>query len=97
MAKRKLSSSEKAKKKKRQQEFMTIFLNGKQKRIKRPQTIDGMSIEEFIRNNADPIWLHQNEMWEEMDSDDTIFGVAGETDRHSHAKIEKNEIGEIVI
>lgn len=21
-------------------------------------------MEEFIRANADPIWLHQNEMWE---------------------------------
>jgi len=21
-------------------------------------------VDEFIRRNADPIWLHQNEMWE---------------------------------
>jgi hypothetical protein len=21
-------------------------------------------VDEFIRQNADPIWLHQNEMWE---------------------------------
>ena len=40
---------------------------GKQKRVKRPPTIDGMSVEEFLRRNADPIWLHQNEMWEYMD------------------------------
>ena len=45
---------------------MFIFINGKQKRVRRPQTIDGMSIDEFIRRNADPIWLHQNEMWEYM-------------------------------
>ena len=25
-----------------------------------------MSVDEFIRRNADPIWLHQNEMWEYM-------------------------------
>jgi hypothetical protein len=25
---------------------------------------------EFIRTNADPIWLHQNEMWEYMTDDD---------------------------
>jgi hypothetical protein len=43
---------------------MTIFVNGKQKRVKRPPTIDGMDVDEFIRINADPIWLHQNEMWE---------------------------------
>jgi hypothetical protein len=39
-------------------------MNGKQKRIKRPLTIDGMDADEFIRLNTDPIWLHQNEMWE---------------------------------
>jgi len=43
---------------------MTIFVNGKQKRVKRPETIEGMDVDEFIRRNADPIWLHQNEMWE---------------------------------
>lgn len=46
---------------------MTIFMNGKQKRVKRPPTIDGMDVDEFIKQNADPIWLHQNEMWEYMD------------------------------
>jgi len=46
---------------------MTIFINGKQKRVKRPPTVDGVPVDEFIRNNADPIWLHQNEMWEYMD------------------------------
>lgn len=61
--KRKLTSEEKAVKKRQQTEYMTIFVNGKQKRVKRPQTIDGMSADEFIQRNADPIWLHQNEMW----------------------------------
>jgi len=37
---------------------MTVFINGKQKRVKRPQTIDGLDMDEFIRRNADPIWLH---------------------------------------
>ena len=55
-----------AKQKNRQKQYLTIFVNGKQKRVKRPTTIDGISEEEFIRNNADPIWLHQNEMWEYM-------------------------------
>ncbi|MDQ1335741.1 MAG: hypothetical protein QG552_2691 [Thermodesulfobacteriota bacterium] len=49
---------------------MTIFVNGKQKRVKRPPTIDGMDVDEFIRCNADPIWLHQNEMWEYMDTEE---------------------------
>lgn len=43
---------------------MTIFINGKQKRVRRPPTIDGIPVDEFIRQNADPIWLLQNEEWE---------------------------------
>lgn len=46
---------------------MTIFINGKQKRVERPPSIDGMDVDEFIRRNADTIWSHQNEMWEHMD------------------------------
>ena len=64
--KRKLTAAEKAAKKKRRKEFMTIFIHGKQKRVRRPPTIDGMDVDEFIRRNADPIWLHQHEMWEYM-------------------------------
>lgn len=43
-------------------------MNGKQVRIKRPETIDGLDPDEFIRRNADPIWLHQNEMWEYLET-----------------------------
>ena len=64
--KRKLTAAEKAEKKRRRAEYMTIFVYGKQKRVKRPQMIDGMTVDEFVRRNADPIWLHQNEMWEDM-------------------------------
>ncbi len=72
MAKRrcKLTAVEKKEKKRRQKEYMTIFIKGKQKRVKRPPTIDGMDVDEFIRRNADPIWLHQNEMWEDMADDE---------------------------
>lgn len=62
--KRKLTAAEKAAKRRRRLEYMTIFINGKQKRVKRPATINGMDADEFILQNADPIWLHQNEMWE---------------------------------
>ncbi len=64
--KRKLTAAEKAEKKRRRKEYMTIFLNGKQKRVKRPETVEGIPVDEFIRNNADPIWLLQNEMYEEL-------------------------------
>jgi hypothetical protein len=68
--KKKLSPAQKASKKKSKKEYMTIFINGKQKRVKRPPTIDGMVVDEFIMRNADPIWLHQNEIWEYMDQDE---------------------------
>lgn len=69
MAKRKLTAAENAERKKRQLELMTIFINGKQKRVKRQPTIDGIDVDELIRSNADPIWLHQNELWEEIESE----------------------------
>jgi hypothetical protein len=28
--------------------------------------IEGLPVDEFIARNADPIWLHQNELWELM-------------------------------
>jgi hypothetical protein len=64
--KRKLTAAEKAEKKRRKRSTMTVFINGKQKRVRRPQTIDGLDVEAFIRRNADPIWLHQRELWESM-------------------------------
>ena len=69
-AKRKLTAAEKRARKKRRQEFMTVFIHGKQKRVRRPVTIDGMSADEFIKRNADPIWLHQNGLWEYMTDED---------------------------
>jgi len=52
----------------RKKKYMTIFVNGKQKRVPRPEEelIDGVPLDEFLAANADPIWLHQNEMWELM-------------------------------
>jgi len=67
--KRKLSTAEKARKQQRREKFMTVFLNGKQKRVQLPPTIEGMNVDEFIRRNADPVWLHQNEMWELMNTE----------------------------
>ena len=62
--KRKLTPAEKTERQRRRQEYMTIFVNGQQKRVKRPPTIDGLDMDEFIRRNADPLWYHQNEMQE---------------------------------
>lgn len=46
-----------------QKKYQWVFMNGRQVRIKRPPKVDGMSVDEFMMRNADPIWLHQNEMW----------------------------------
>ena len=46
---------------------MTIFVHGKQKRVKRPPMIDGADVDEFFRDNADPIGLHQSETWEHIE------------------------------
>jgi uncharacterized protein YnzC (UPF0291/DUF896 family) len=61
--KHKLTAEQRAEKRRLREMYMWIFINGKQKRVKRPPTIDGLPVDEFIRQNADPIWLHQNEFW----------------------------------
>jgi hypothetical protein len=67
--KRKRTAAEKRAKRERKKKYMIVFMNGKQKRVPRPPTIDGIPVEEFIRRNADPVWLQQNEMWEYMPED----------------------------
>lgn len=70
--KRKRTAAERRARRKRRREFMMIFINGKQKRVRRPPMIDGLPVDEFIARNADPIWLHQNELWELMVPDDEV-------------------------
>ena len=66
--KKKLTPAQKAEKRRRKAEFETIFVGGKQKRVRRKEPlIEGIPADEFIRRNADPIWLHQNELWEYME------------------------------
>jgi hypothetical protein len=62
--KRKLTAVEKRARRERKKKSITTFINGKQKRVPRPPKIDGMPVDEFVAANADPIWLHQNEMRE---------------------------------
>jgi len=52
-----------------------------QKRVPRPPQIDGLPVDEFIARNADPIWLHQNEMWELMTDDDEDWGLCWQQKR----------------
>ncbi len=61
--KRKLTPTDKQA---RKQKYTTIFIRGKQTRVPRPPLVGGLPVDEFIRRNADPTWLHQNELWELM-------------------------------
>ena len=64
--KRKLTAAQEAEKARLRREYMWIFVGGKQKRVRRPPTIDGMDVDEFLRRKADPIWLHQEGLWHLM-------------------------------
>ncbi len=68
----KLTAAERRAKRERKRDFMTIFINGKQKRVRRPQTVDGLPVEEYIARNAGPIWLHENGLWEHITPEDGI-------------------------
>jgi hypothetical protein len=67
--KRKKTAAEKRARGERKRKLMTIFISGKQKRVPRPQLTEGLPVDELIARNADPIWLHQNELWELMTPD----------------------------
>lgn len=68
--KRKLTKAEKEAKKARREQYEWIFVRGKQKRVRRPPTMDGLSVDEFILRNADPLWLHQEGLWEYIDREE---------------------------
>ena len=65
----KLTAAERRERRERKRKYITIFINGKPKRVLRPQEIDGLPADEFIIRNADPIWLHQHGMWDLMNPD----------------------------
>ncbi len=67
--KRKRTAAEKRARRERKLKFMTIFVHGRQKRVPRPQLIDGLPVEECIARNADPVWLHEQGLWEYMTPD----------------------------
>jgi hypothetical protein len=67
---RKRTAAEKRARREQKKKFKTIFINGKQKRVSVPPSIDGLPVEEFLARNADPIWLHENGLWELMTPDD---------------------------
>ncbi|HEX4073374.1 MAG TPA: hypothetical protein VHX68_19490 [Planctomycetaceae bacterium] len=68
--KRKLTAAERRTRRERRRKFVINFVNGKRKRVLRPPLVDGLPVDEFIARNADPIWLHEEGLWEMMPRDD---------------------------
>lgn len=64
--KRKLTAVEKAAKALRRVQFTTIFINGRQRRVPRATKIEGLDADEFIARNADLVWLHQEQRWDQI-------------------------------
>ncbi|UCZ55746.1 hypothetical protein LGV61_08390 [Desulfurispirillum indicum] len=75
--KKKLTTNQKRAKKtakaERQKKYQWVFMNGRQVRIERPPTVDGVPLDQFIEENADPIWLHQNGLWELIPVEDSVL------------------------
>lgn len=67
--KHKKTAAERRARRERKKRYMMVFMNGRQVRVRRPSLMEGMTEDEFIARNADPIWLHQNELWELMARD----------------------------
>jgi hypothetical protein len=68
--KKKLTVAQRRARRERKKNFEMVFFHGKQEWIRREPTIDGMPVDEFVARNADPVWLHQHELWELMDAHD---------------------------
>ena len=65
--------AKKAAKTEQQRKYQWVFMNGKQVRLKRPPTVNGIPVDQFIEENADPIWLHQNGRWDLMPAQESLF------------------------
>jgi 16S rRNA U516 pseudouridylate synthase RsuA-like enzyme len=75
--KRKRTPAENAEKRRRRKLYMTVFIGGKQKRVRRPPAVEGLPVDEFIRRNADPVWLCDNEVWELLDHEEETDSTQG--------------------
>lgn len=83
--KKKLTTAQKRAKKVRQQKYETIFMNGKQVGIIRSPMVEGMTVDEFIMTNADPLWLHQNEMWELIPVEESSENMTASAQSHAES------------
>jgi len=63
-----MTAAEKRAKAERRKKYEWVFVKGKQVRIKRPEMIEGMLVDDWIERNADDIWLTQNGMYDVLDA-----------------------------
>ena len=56
---KKLKKIRRDRKVEQRKKYKYIFINGKQVKVEKEPEIDGKPVDDFIRENADPIWLHQ--------------------------------------
>lgn len=66
--KRKMTPTQKKAKEDRKKKYEWVLMNGKQVRIKRPEMIEGMLVDDFIAENASDVWLTQNGMFDVLDA-----------------------------
>ena len=69
---KKLKKARRERKIEQRKKYEFIFIDGKQVEVKKEPEIDGMPVEDFIKANADPIWLHQNELWHLIETEQNI-------------------------
>jgi len=70
--KRKLTAEQKRQKRERQKKYMFIFVNGRQKRVKRPETIEGcrsMSLSEETPTRSGCIRMKCGSTWKTWSSE----------------------------
>ena len=87
--KKKLTAVQKRAKAERQKKYEWIFMNGKRVRVKRPEMIEGMLVEDFIAENADDIWLTQHGMY------DVLYAREMERDRIDNGMSDESEVTDI--
>lgn len=63
---------------------MNVFCNGKHAGAQRPESIDGMDVDELIRGNAYSVWLDQNEIWKTWKATIQSNGVNNSSDLKRH-------------
>ncbi len=75
-----LTPEQRRARKRRKAEYQTVFINGKQKRVRREPVVEGLPVDEFLRRHADPVLLHRLGRWERIEqpeqkeSSDPPFG-----------------------